>query len=872
MLSKNLQEVSKENPCQHCGKQSWCYRLGENLSVCKRNAEPAKGWYQTRKTDREGNFFYAPVTEQKSKSPHFSQKKLWEYPSRDAQPLVRVVRINPQKIIWQEYWLPQVQELAKFSKDLGWVKLSAKDLAQGNCSQAQFDLFQELRDQLRSQIPIYRYGEVKEAIARGERILIAEGEPCVDKLWELGIPATTNIGGAKKWKRSDSEDLKGAKVVLCPDRDVPGMTHCQKIAQDFPYAEWLYPYPDSPLWKQLPPSHGLDVANWIADYDLTKEDILQAIETKPRAVTSENSSSLIPHPSSLENPSSLDSEIELHYTQKCVEDLYSDTRWISLEGKLYYWTGQYYQQAKEGQERKRISDWCYCNPVKTKSGWKYAYATATHVDNIWRWLHSYFSYPIEDVNPSGINCLNGIVKIEWEGRKARWELMSHDPNLIYTYLSEINFEPNADSSHCERMLSCLEEPQQKLFLQTIAAALDLNKIRSFRGREVKALICKGHGNNGKDTLREAIRMLFGQSMTNATVSDFVSYDNGRKFSLAKLESAKINWSSENCSFNNLDRLQSLKAAITGEPLDMERKGVDEHEMMLDCVFLFNINEAPDLKAGIEAIQSRWAVLSFEKTYKLNADFNKGEIEADSRFRYDPEFLKTEVCPALLNKILEALAILAIEGIDYSCTEEALKEIQEETNHLWSFVREVGLEESPEGKVYINDLWELLFKWYVNNGTLEIQWSNGREKKIWHEQVRKNDQNIKSQNQIYQRFRELFPKIKKARHDSLTEDVERIGEFYLIGIKLNDEVGKINDEQSLSHHSSSFLVHHSSLLKKGDFVTLSSDKPKEQIGTIIGYKEDLLVVQWGASQFPEKYFPTQLKIFQTQENTVSPNSE
>lgn len=108
----------------------------------------------------------------------------------------------------------------------------------------------------------------------------------------------------------------------------------------------------------------------------------------------------------------------------------------------------------------------------------------------------------------------------------------------------------------------------------MAASLDLATIRKHRGREVKALLCKGHGNNGKDTLREAVRLLYGGiGMSNASVSDFAAYDNGRKFGLSKLEGARINWSSENSSFDNLDRLQSLKAAITGEALDIERKGI-----------------------------------------------------------------------------------------------------------------------------------------------------------------------------------------------------------------------------------------------------------------------------------------------------------
>ncbi len=101
-------------------------------------------------------------------------------------------------------------------------------------------------------------------------------------------------------------------------------------------------------------------------------------------------------------------------------------------------------------------------------GWKYAYATASHVDNIWRWLLGYFSFPSEEVNPPGFNCLNGIVKIFWSGKTVSWELVPHDPKVVYTYISEVNFDPHADPEDCDRMLSCLEPPEQKLFLQTIA--------------------------------------------------------------------------------------------------------------------------------------------------------------------------------------------------------------------------------------------------------------------------------------------------------------------------------------------------------------------------------------------------------------------
>ena len=732
-MKGKLKPVTKDNPCPHCGKPDYCYRL-ESLSVCNRDHPPAPGWYQTSKTDREGHYYYAPINEKPTKKTRPAQKRIWNYPDRNGNPLVRVIRIDdgeggkPKR--WQEKW-----DGDKWVKGIRGVK--------------------------RENIPIYRYQEIKEAISQGKIIFIVEGEPCADALWKLGIPATTNIGGCQKWKPSDSQDLSNSEitiktednnnltentdqdsqpstaktsnqseqlltancqpltVVLCPDRDLPGVKHMETIEEELTKAntgvniQWLYPFPNSPLWNKIPNSGGLDVADWIDDYEQKAEDLINNLESK-RNLNLESNKSFSPRQqkqSTSSNSTAELIEIETNYAQKCILDLYSDKPWIAINNQLYFWTGSYYHKASNGEERKRISDWCnsYSVAYKTQLGikLKYAYATATHVDNIWRWLLNYFSSPAEKVNPPGLNCLNGVVKIKWDNHQVSWELVPHNPQVIYTYISEVKFDENADSSDCERMLSCLEPAQQQLFLKTIASALDLKTIRKYRGREVKALLCQGHGNNGKDTLREAVRMLFAHTLTNATVSDFAAYDSGRKFSLAKLEGASINWSSENSSFNNLDQLQSLKAAITGEPLDIERKGVDEHEVMLDSVFLFNINEAPNLKAAMEAIQSRWAVLSFHKTYKKNADPNKGEIEADSRFRYDPNFLKEKVCPALLNKLLNALTTVMKEGIDYSCTSEAIKNIQEETNHLWAFAREVGLDYQTGGRVYINDLWELL---------------------------------------------------------------------------------------------------------------------------------------------------------------------
>ena len=113
-----------------------------------------------------------------------------------------------------------------------------------------------------------------------------------DTLIQLGIPATTSIGGSNKWKTygiAYCEQLAGAQVVLCPDRDAVGMKHMNEVLADCPDAMWLYAEPDSWEWNDLPADKGFDLKNWI-EAGATKEQILSAIEPRRILKTQETKS------------------------------------------------------------------------------------------------------------------------------------------------------------------------------------------------------------------------------------------------------------------------------------------------------------------------------------------------------------------------------------------------------------------------------------------------------------------------------------------------------------------------------------------------------------------------------------------------------
>lgn len=142
-----------------------------------------------------------------------------------------------------------------------------------------------LPDDIRRKIHLYRIFEPinQDAIKNGAPLLIVEGEKKVDDLHHLGIAATCAIGGAGKWREygypNYLEDLEGAAVVICPDRDEPGMKHAAMIAEDFPNARWLYAHPTSYMWDRIPKNKGYDVSDWIED-GATKEQILESIEPR----------------------------------------------------------------------------------------------------------------------------------------------------------------------------------------------------------------------------------------------------------------------------------------------------------------------------------------------------------------------------------------------------------------------------------------------------------------------------------------------------------------------------------------------------------------------------------------------------------------
>lgn len=448
----------------------------------------------------------------------------------------------------------------------------------------------------------------------------------------------------------------------------------------------------------------------------------------------------------------------LHLTQ--------EVEHICWDSELYRWVGTHYERRSEEAIKGILSSFAagYAVPRERKEEIEitYPFATANAVRSALEWTK--LRHVIDAVNPPGINCTNGYVTWYWEGRDLRVRLDPHDPRRHVITPPVCEFNPQADSSALDCLLECLEPAPREMWLRTIAAALDLPAIKKWHSRPTKALLCLGDGSNGKDTVRTITQRLFGaENLANSSIPDFASYDAGNYFKLASLRAKKISWASETADYGRIDKLQGLKAAITGDPITFERKHRDGIKEAPQTVFLFNMNEPPAINNAQKAIDSRFAIIPFTKTYSSKP--RAGELQADPRLKDDDDYICDRILPAFLNRLLEKLQAVAYEGIDYSATQDLLEEMARDACHLRRFMDDSGLEYSPGARIPVLEVWELLLEWYDNEDLVIIETKDvkGKTKQVyrWNDPGVKNDPLVKNPQKLVTRIQTVFPKVSRT---------------------------------------------------------------------------------------------------------------
>jgi putative DNA primase/helicase len=126
---------------------------------------------------------------------------------------------------------------------------------------------------------LYRLPDVLKAVTEGRTVYVVEGEKDANNLTALGLVATTNAMGARKWKPHYSETLRGADVVIIGDTNDVGRKHVQEVATALHgIAKRVRALDLAAAWPECPEKG--DISNWL-EAGGTADQLAALVEALP---------------------------------------------------------------------------------------------------------------------------------------------------------------------------------------------------------------------------------------------------------------------------------------------------------------------------------------------------------------------------------------------------------------------------------------------------------------------------------------------------------------------------------------------------------------------------------------------------------------
>jgi putative DNA primase/helicase len=171
------------------------------------------------------------------------------------------------------------------------------------------------------------------------------------------------------------------------------------------------------------------------------------------------------------------------------------------------------------------------------------------------------------------------------------------------------------------------------------------------------------------------------------------------------------------------------------------------------LFVFNLNKDPSLTGEQAAIETRFHVFKFRKTF-MATPTEPNHLQADPKLKDDPDFIQQQICPAFLNWLLEGMALSIADGIDYTTGSQAMQDVRRASCHLWDFCDSIGLTYEEGAQVSTKRVWDALQEWYREEGYLD-------DKGRWLMDP-PSDRTVKAPRLLVPSLRQIFPKLASDR--------------------------------------------------------------------------------------------------------------
>lgn len=285
---------------------------------------------------------------------------------------------------------------------------------------------------------------------------------------------------------------------------------------------------------------------------------------------------------------------------------------------------------------------------------------------------------------------NGILNIETK------ELLDYSPKYIIKNKISVNYNPSAYHELLDKTLNkiCCNNHELRLLMEEMIG------YTLFRRNELrKCFILTGNGKNGKSTLLDILKELLGKENISSVSLDELN-DRFKTFQL----DGKLANIGDDISDKYIEDNSVFKKLVTGETVNVERKGRDPYDFENYSKLIFSCNNLPRINDLSDGLKSRLMFIPF------NAKFSANDSD------YDP-FIKDKL---VTNDSLEYLLKLGLDALNRTLyrkeftrvkvVEDAWKEYERINNPILEFIEEHKIENES-----VNDVFRQYQVWCCENG-------------------------------------------------------------------------------------------------------------------------------------------------------------
>jgi putative DNA primase/helicase len=478
---------------------------------------------------------------------------------------------------------------------------------------------------------LYHLPDVIEAREAGALVYVPEGEKDVDRLHTLGLTATTNPGGAGKWRPEYSESLRGAHVVIIADKDEPGRKHAASVAASLA--------PLAAAVRVVESAEGKDAFDHLAA-GLGLEDFvsIDISAEAPPAQPSESGVLVLSHHCT----DTGNAERLIDYYGERVRYCAADSAWYIYNGLRWAIDETLHIEDLAGEALRGIYDEAAAAndlDIRTKlSRWAVtseAVAKRRAAVEIARSDRRVAIRP-SDLDRDGwlLNCTNGTLDLR------NGKLRPHDPIDLISKLAPVPYEPKARSELWLRVLAEAtghDEDYLEHMHRFLGACLTADILAEYFA------IALGATETTKSTVLGPCRKVMGDYAADVQPETFCTGHRvgSTRDDLLRLRGVRLALIPEADKRRDLDEAM-LKRFVSGE--DWPIRGIFQRERDLHPVakVVFHTNEMPQMSDDDDAVWRR--ALSWP-------------------FDHRPEVVDESIKPTLLDMSISGPAILAwlVEG-------------------------------------------------------------------------------------------------------------------------------------------------------------------------------------------------------------------